>query len=175
MEKRITNFINFLYKKQSYNNFYLYPEIYSRIIDTNRKKIFIKIFNRKWLEYNFYVANSIIYYINKLYSIEFLHNDVYRDNEPIFLKLLYDIVIHNADNIRYDLTLRIICDYDSRIAIIYLEKHGLIYLLSRINPNTLNFLTYSHEKEKAECIYDLKLGLQMAWLGAVVKASKGNI
>jgi len=166
MDEQITDFINFLYKKKNYD-YYLYPENYSHITDINREKIFIEMVSRQWLEYNFYVVYSITYYIKKL---EFEISE-YKDYEPIFLKLLYDMVIHNADNIRYDLTIRIIFNFDYLVVINYLEKHGLIYLLSRINPNTLDFRTYPHQKKAAECIYDHKLALKKAWLGAVAKAS----
>jgi len=170
MEERIADLILL-------NNLGNYPYYFSYFKDKNRETKFVPYYRYEMDRYNYIIIYNIISYIiamDKNYRHEGLKNYVIlKKYEPIFLKLLYDILINNANNISEDLTIYIILRqaFESNFVFEYLVKHGFIYLLARINPKKIIYLDYPSQRKAAECIYDDKLALQRAWMGVVIRAS----
>lgn len=169
--KHICERIIAFYKKFKYEKDFIYKSIQSIIIDEDKYNVYIIILDSH--NHNVLYCN---HYIN-LFIFTTIYKLTYKSEEGklIFLALLTDILINNEKNIRYDFTIKLIytnpLDYYDIIN--FLKEHGLIYLLSRINPNKLydNYLGNKKFKERAEYIYDIKLELQSAWLAAVAKAA----
>jgi len=150
----------------------------SYVKNINTKDIFKKFIISDEIEilyYNYVIIKSILIMINNIdtttiWSINDYKYISLKRYEREFTNLLLELLINNWQNIRYDFTIYIIHLECYMPVIRYLEKHGLIYLLSRINPKKLHDDGYV-----AKYIYNQKLTLQMAWMGAIAKASKGNI
>lgn len=123
------------------------------------------------LYYNYVIIKSILIMINHIdtttiWSINDYKYISLKRYEQEFTNLFVEILINNWWNIKYDFTIYIIHLECYIPTIRYLEKHGLIYLLSRINPEKLQ-----NDGYVAKYIYNQKLTLQMTWMGAVAKAS----
>lgn len=180
-----------LYDKilEFWKEYNLYDEFesysYKNFLKLNVKNCFEKSYNTNLLnidimyvnyisKYNFYLTDLIQNYINykKLIKANKLKSK--------FNKLLFSILNNNYKNIRYDLTLLIIDENESKknSMIKYFNKNGLIYLLEKINPKDIKYDNdrYKPFLKKAEFIYNKliyydKYGLKLAWLAAVAKAS----
>jgi len=167
--KSICERIIAFYKKFKYEKDYIYKSIQSIIIDEDK-------YTNTILDSHNYSILYCNHYINLfIYTAIFKLPTKCEEAGLIFLELLTDILINNEKNIRYDFTILLIyINYPNYYwCIQFLKDNGLIYLLSRINPNKLsdNYLCNKEFKERAEYIYDMKLELQSAWLAAVAKAA----
>lgn len=165
MEEKIADFIVL-------NNLGIYPYYFSYFKDKNRKKEFITYYGYEFDRYNYIIIHNIIIYIQTL-DTNFPCNFIkLKEYEPIFLKLLSDILINNANDISKDLTIFIILRqaFESNFVFEYLVKHGFIYLFAKVNPKKITYLDYPGQRKAAECIYDIKLTLQMSWIGVIAKA-----
>jgi len=175
--KDIMKFIDFFYN-------YKRDELYKYIENMNdykwTEKLYDRDFKYKIFTYNKYVCHFILEYfaiiIKKYKHINKIRLKELLDYEPIFLDLFKTILINNWQNIRYDFTINLIkCVTYGAIVISYLDTHNLLYLLERINLKKIKFSRYNaikYDEQKAQYIYDRKMDLHWAWLGACVSANR---